>query len=232
MKIGIALALFGAATLISTTAFAQGAPAAKPAEAKPAAAPKPAEAAKPAEGAKPAVAEAKPDPKKEAMMKKMMEAQQKYAALGPEHEALKKAAGTWTVTAQWWEDPKAPPQESTGTATFKMALGDRFLVEEFSGTMMGQPFMGMGVTGFNNMTKKYENDWRDNMMTGTMRGEGTADKTGKVITFKLTGVDMFGKKINGKEVMTHNDDGTVTVEIWMNAAQKAPNGKMIYKKKA
>ena len=37
--------------------------------------------------------------------------------------------------------------------------------------------------GYDNRTKKYQMTWRDTMTTSTMIFEGTADATGKVITF-------------------------------------------------
>jgi hypothetical protein len=154
---------------------------------------------------------AKMDPK----MQKMMEAFQKYATPAEQHEALKKMAGTWTAAVKFWDDPKAPAQESTGTAVFKMVLGDRYLQEDYTGSMMGQPFTGMLFIGYDNAKKKYWSTWIDSMSTGIYRGEGTADKTGKVITFATEGTDpMTGKVKKGRDVITIESDTKHTLEMY------------------
>ena len=79
--------------------------------------------------------------------KAMMEAMAKYSTPGPEHKALEQFVGTWDANVKMWMAPGAPPQESTGTAENKMALGGRFLEQHYEGTFMNQPFTGMGYTG-------------------------------------------------------------------------------------
>src|SRR5262245_41553539 len=84
-------------------------------------------------------------------MAKMMEACMKAGTPGKEHEELAKCVGTWKVTGKHWVTSDAPPMESSGTSTFEMILGGRFLQEHHKGTMgdMG-PFEGIGTLGFNN----------------------------------------------------------------------------------
>ena len=65
--------------------------------------------------------------------------------------------------------------EEIGTATRKMALDGRVLIEEVYSTMMGTPFTGHGMTGFDNVTGKYWSTWTDSMSTGLMISEGTCD---------------------------------------------------------
>ena len=48
---------------------------------------------------------------------------------------------------------------------------------------MGGPFEGFGMLGYDNMKKKYISMWVDNMGTGMMTSEGTADGSGKTFTF-------------------------------------------------
>jgi hypothetical protein len=89
--------------------------------------------------------------------------------------------------------PGAQPESSTSTATMETILGGRFLVERVKGSFsMGDqqmPFEGFGLIGFDNYTKKHTFVWADTMGTMTMSAEGTADATGKVITY-------FGKYPN------------------------------------
>src|SRR5262245_25443356 len=77
--------------------------------------------------------------------KAMMEAFQKAATPGPNHKMLEMMVGEWTFTNKMWMDPAAPPQESTGTSSYKSILGGRYVEHTHHGTMMGMPFEGRGV---------------------------------------------------------------------------------------
>ena len=65
--------------------------------------------------------------------------------------------------------------EDTGTATRSVALGGRVLVEEVDSSMMGMPFTGHGMMGFDNVSGKYWSTWNDSMSIGIMVSEGTCD---------------------------------------------------------
>jgi hypothetical protein len=104
-----------------------------------------------------------------------MEAYTKAGTPGEPHRKLAATAGRYNVTMKTWQDPKAAPMEESGTATRTMALDGRVLVEQFSGTMMGQPFNGHGMTGYDNVTNKYWSTWNDSMSTGVMLSSGTCD---------------------------------------------------------
>lgn len=104
-----------------------------------------------------------------------MEVYMKAGAPGPEHKRLASTAGTYDVKMKNWHEPGGPATEETGTATRTMALDGRVLVEQFQGKMMGSPFTGHGMTGYDNVTGKYWSTWNDSMSTGLMVSEGTCD---------------------------------------------------------
>lgn len=136
-------------------------------------------------------------------MKKMMDAYTAYGAVGEPHKFLAERAGNWDVTARMWMAPGAPPEESAGTVEATMIMGGRFLVEKFSGTAMGQPFTGMGITGYDNLKKKYVSIWIDSMSSGIMYSEGTV--TGKTLTWMGEMPDLMTgkyKKNRGTEIMS------------------------------
>ena len=124
-------------------------------------------------------------PEKETDMQKMMQTYEKLARPGEPHKQLASLAGSWTTRTRFWMEPSAPPTESTGTCEQKMLLDGRYLQQECTGEMMGQPFTGIGVTGYDNHTKKYVSTWIDSLGTGIFLMEGTASPDGKTIT--LTG---------------------------------------------
>src|SRR5437868_7039824 len=88
-------------------------------------------------------------------MQKRMETYQKLAAPGEPHKQLASLAGSWTTKTKMWMEPNQPPTESTGSCEQKVILDGRFLQQECTGEMMGGPFTGIGVTGYDNQTKKY-----------------------------------------------------------------------------
>ena len=108
-------------------------------------------------------------------MQAMMEAYQKAGTPGAEHRKLAAMAGDYDLTVKAWHAPDAPPTTDAGSATRKMILGDRVMVEEVSSQMMGQPYSGQGLHGFDNVTGKYWATWSDSMSTGLMVSEGSCD---------------------------------------------------------
>jgi hypothetical protein len=182
---------------------------------------KPAEVKK---DAPPAAGEKKPEAPKDgktaasADADAMMASWMKAMTPGPEHEKLKAWAGSWAYTAKMRFSPDSPWQDTSGTCERKMIMGGRVVYEDVKGPPMGPggpPFEGLGLTGYDNVTKKYWASWTDNMGTGVMNLSGTADTAGKVIT--MTGEcasPMTGKPEKHKHVMTINDDKTHAVQMY------------------
>jgi hypothetical protein len=85
-------------------------------------------------------------------------------------------AGEWKFTIKSWMDPEAEPMLSEGTAHRTMELGGRVVEEVVESSMMGQPFEGIGRTGYDNLTGEWWSTWTDNMSTGLMTMTGTYDE--------------------------------------------------------
>ncbi len=118
-------------------------------------------------------------PSQEEMMKRWQESM----TPGELHKMLEKSVGSWESEASvWMAGPDSAPTVTKGTAERKMALGGRYLVEEYSGEMMNSPFNGLGYTGYDNFRKKFVGTWIDNMSTAIATMEGSLDKSGKVLT--------------------------------------------------
>lgn len=123
----------------------------------------------------PVAAQEAAGPKMTPEMQAMMEAFQKAGTPGAQHQQLASTAGTYDLTVKAWHAPGTEPTTDTGTATRKMILGNRVMVEEVNSQMMGQPYSGQGLHGFDNVTGKYWSTWSDSMSTGLMVSEGTCD---------------------------------------------------------
>jgi hypothetical protein len=94
---------------------------------------------------------------------------------GEPHQWLEKMAGDWTFETSMWMNPEAPPEKSTGEAKKSMIMEGRYLQEEMSGEMMGLPFTGRGIIGFDNVTQEVVASWIDNMSTGLATTRGKID---------------------------------------------------------
>jgi hypothetical protein len=122
---------------------------------------------------------AKPKLTEEEMMKRWEEAM----TPGDAQKKLEAFLGSWNVEAKvWMNGPRGEPNVSKGRAEYTMVLGGRFLKQEFTGEMMGQPMTGVGYTGYDNFRKKYVNFWIDNMSTAMSTMEGSMDRGGKTLT--------------------------------------------------
>lgn len=104
-----------------------------------------------------------------------MEAYMKAGTPGEPHKALAAMAGTYDLIIRSWPEAGAPPVVEKGTATRTADLGGRIVVERVTATMMGMPFTGQSMTGYDNVTGKYWSTWTDSMSTGLMVSEGTCD---------------------------------------------------------
>ena len=130
-----------------------------------------------------------------------MEAYMKAGTPGAPHQAIAATAGSYDLKIKSWHEAGAPAMEETGTAKRTMMLGGRVLAEDITATMMGMPYSGHGLFGFDNVTGKYWSTWNDTMGTALFVTEGTCDAQVKNCTFTGSYVDPI-KKTTIKSRMT------------------------------
>jgi len=123
---------------------------------------------------------------------KAMEAYMKAGAVTADHEALKYFAGRWKVESKMWAAPGAPTTESVNTNVGEMILGGRYVRLIYKGEMMGQPFEGLQISGYDNIAKAYATFWIDNSSTSFYLLKGTYDAGKKTYTFTGRWTDPLG----------------------------------------
>lgn len=117
----------------------------------------------------------KPDPMK------MLELMQKYATPGEHHKRMAAFVGEWDYELKLWMAPGAPPMLSKGTATTRWLVENLWMLTEMKGNMMGMPFHGFSISGFDLFKKKHVGCAFNNMGTALMTMEGVVvDPTGKL----------------------------------------------------
>jgi hypothetical protein len=121
----------------------------------------------------------------DAEMKAMMAA----ATPGPHHAALAAKAGSYKTTSKMWMEPGQAPMETVGTSELKTVLDGRFVQEITKAQMMGMPWEGHGIYGYDNTTGKHTGIWYDSFGTMIMNFEGTCSDHCKTISLSSTYID-------------------------------------------
>lgn len=148
-------------------------------------------------------------------MQKIMEIYKKVGTPGEPHKLLAKLEGSWTTRSRGWMEPDKPPVVSAGTCEQKLILDGHYLRQEYTGDMMGQPFTGINILGYNNQTKKYESIWIDSMSTAIYFFEGTASADGRTITQKCSYDDPVRGPAVWRSVTKIKDDNTQEFEMFI-----------------
>ena len=134
---------------------------------------------------------------------------------GPMHKWMQKTNGTWEGEVTQWMDPKAPPTKSKATNVQTSALGGRFVVSKYTGTMMGQPFEGMSNMGYDNAKKMFVSTRMDNIRTGIVNMNGTYDEVTKTLNLKGYQTDPSnGKDSDIREEMTMIDNDSYSMTMY------------------
>jgi hypothetical protein len=145
----------------------------------------------------------------------MQKAWEEYMTPGWAHEMMASHTGEWKTVSTMWMDPAAPPITMDGIAKSEMILGGRYLKSTHSGVMMGMPFEGMSLEGYDNAKKEFTSIWIDNLGTGTSVSKGTYDKKTNTITYIGNVYDpMSGKDVKIKEIVKITDKDHYMIEMF------------------
>jgi len=151
--------------------------------------------------------EAEGAPEMSAEEQAMMQAWEKAMTPGDEHAWLADKAGDYKMEIKMWMGP-GEPMVSEGTAHSEMIMGGRILRETVEGTVMGQPFNGEGLTGYDNVTGRWWGTWVDNM--GTAAAVSWGDRDGDTLNMDSEYPDpMTGEMKTTRMAITYGDGGMV-----------------------
>lgn len=152
----------------------------------------------------------------------MMAEMAKVAQPGAEHAEIAKFAGKWHGKVSHFMAPGQPPHMSEGTMVNTMVLDGRWLHQEWTGDMMGQPFKGIGYWGYDNAHKEFVGMWTDTMSTNWATLKGQYDAATKSWTTTGTMDSPMGP-VPMREVTTWKDDTHHTFDMYM----PGPDGKEV-----
>ncbi len=145
-----------------------------------------------------------------------MEAYMKAATPGEHHKPMMAGVGDWEAAGKMWMDPASPPTETKAKSKRTAILGGRFIVDEYDGGLiMGMPFFGHGIFGYDNVKKKHVGVWMDSMGTMMMSMEGTCEGADcKSVTFNATWQDPMGRTWGFKSTTTRDGPDKETFVAW------------------
>ena len=150
----------------------------------------------------------------------MMKAWQESMTPGPMHEMLAHRVGEWKAEVTTWMDPAKPPETSEAKTVTEAILGGRYFKSTHTGMMMGMPFEGYEISGYDNVKKKFFSIWLDNMGTGFMTSEGTYDEASKTLTLTGQMTEPMGNTVNVREVAKDMDNDNSTFEMYVDMGGK------------
>lgn len=146
----------------------------------------------------------------------MMDAMIKAATPGPNHKMLGSMVGDWTFVMRMWMDPSAPPSETSGTVTNRPLMGGRYVQGDYKAQVMGMPFEGASVVGYDNVSGQFVSTWLDNMSTGIMYMTGSYDAASRSFTYSAEMPDTMqpSTKVKVREVVRVVDDNQHVMEMY------------------
>lgn len=133
-----------------------------------------------------------------------------------QHTWLMTHVGTWDATVN------AMGSESKGTMTIKKGPGEFWLLSDFKGDMMGMPFTGMEVLGYDTNRSEFTSVWIDSMTTSPAITRGTYDEATRRLTMTGESIGMDGQLMKMTNVVEYKDADTMvfTMNTDMGEAMK------------
>jgi hypothetical protein len=144
-----------------------------------------------------------------------------------EQAKLESFAGVWDAEVE------VAGQTSKGVETCKLQPGGFWLITDFEGSLMGAPFFGHGLTGFDSAKRKIVHVWAGSMGSPWMLCEGNFSADGNELVTESSGLDRQGKPARFRQVTTLEGRDHRTFEIFqLNGDQAASTMRIRYRRRS
>lgn len=145
-------------------------------------------------------------------VQKMMAA----GTIGEMQKLLASGQGEWAGKSTMWMFPGSEPIACENVSTVTSLMDGRYTRVEVKGEIPGMgPYHGIGVYGYDNVSKKFVASWIDNHGTGIMQGTGELSKDQKTLTWDYScSCPLTGKPTKMREVETFLSDNSRRLEMW------------------
>lgn len=143
-----------------------------------------------------------------------MKAYQEFMTPGPMHKWMAKFNGTWEADITSYMNP-ASPDKSKATNVTTTIMNGLYQVGDYTGNMMGMPFQGHSIMGYDNAKKIFVNTWIDNMGSGIIYMTGKYDEATKTLHLKGKQTNpMNGTDVDIREEMKFIDDNNYILVMY------------------
>jgi hypothetical protein len=108
-----------------------------------------------------------------------------------QRDKLNSLIGSWEGTTLTWFEPGKDPVKAANKATFKPALNENFVEQEYESSLEGKPFHGKALYAYDSSNEKFQCSWIDSfhMSSSIMFSEGNATEKG----FSVLGAYFYEK---------------------------------------
>ncbi len=120
----------------------------------------------------------------------------RLAQPGEQHAMLQEMVGEWETESELNFPGMPEAMTMRGHSTVKPLLGGRYVMEELHGSMMGMPFEGINIIGYDNSRQEFVSTWMDNSSTWPITSSGHYDEGTKALT--LTGTMRDAANLEGR----------------------------------
>lgn len=154
---------------------------------------------------------------------------------GKPHELLAGTVGEWSLTIRVWSAPEGEPTETTGTATGRWILDERFVETAYQGEVMGRSFEALKIEGYEKATEEYVSTWRDNLSTYTLIFRGTCGDDCSERTMIGSFQDPISKqqlRIRGLTTLTGDDSYSYESYILMPDGSEFKNMELLAERRS
>ena len=148
-------------------------------------------------------------------------------AAAKEMAPLATQIGNWTGKVTMTMPGQAASEAACTESVVKICHG-RWTWSDFKGSMMGMPFEGHAITGYDASSKQYVTFWIDSCGMPPTRTAGTFDETTKQFTFAGSCFDDQGKPATVKQMCSQPDANTRSFHMIMNCSQGRSEMKIAY----
>src|SRR6266850_5745428 len=107
----------------------------------------------------------------------------------PEYALLKRDEGIWNATIQMAPEPGGEAEVSNGVETNVIGPGGLWLITDFKGQLMGKPFQGHGILGYDEAKKKFLRVWVESTQAVLFPAAGAYDPATATLTMWMEGPD-------------------------------------------
>lgn len=144
-----------------------------------------------------------------------IKARSEYMTPGEWHKWMARTTGTWTGDVNTYAAEDAQAMTTTASSNFRMLYNGLYQVNEFKGTMNGQPYEGQSILAYDNAKKQFVNIILDNSGSGVGYYTGTIDPTTKVLTLKGNRYDpVTMKDVPVRQEIRFLNDDTQTITFY------------------